>query len=299
MTAPPAPRAPDPAALAAPLLLDGAMGTALQGRGLPADAVPEGWVLARPDEVERVHAEHAAAGARVVLTCTFNAASPRLAARLDPARLEELCAEAVRLARRGAPAALVAGDLGPTGLFGPGRAPPPDDEVLAAYARPARALARAGADLLWVESQWDLAEARLALAAARGAGIPAAVTFTPREERGRLRAPDGTAVEALLEGAAAAGAIAVGVNCLFASPALAALAAWARAGLRVPLAAKPSPGLPGAVLGPDAFAAALRPALDAGLGMVGGCCGATAAHVAALGAALEAVRGAPSRSPRA
>lgn len=271
---------------ARPTLLDGAMGTALVARGLPGGALPEEWLLSRPEEVARVHAEHRAAGAAVVLTCTFNVAAPRLEARLGPGRVEALCAAAVRLARRAAPGARVAGDLGPTGLFGPGRPPADPAEVGDRAARAARALAAAGADLIWLESHWDLPEARLALAAARRTGLPVAVTFALIEEAGRLRAPDGTPAEALLEAARADGAAAVGVNCVPAVPALEALAAWGSRALDVPVVAKPSPGLPGHVLDPGPFAAALRPALRAGLAGVGGCCGAGGAHLRAIAATL-------------
>jgi 5-methyltetrahydrofolate--homocysteine methyltransferase len=267
-------------------LLDGAMGTALLARGLPDGALPEEWVLSRPTEVAAVHAGHAAAGARVVLTNTFNAAAPRLEARLAPAEIETACRAAVRLARGAAPGAKVAGCLGPTGLAGPGRTPPGDAALRARYDRPARALAAAGADLLWIETQWDLAEARAALAAARGAGLGAVITFALREVGGGLEAPDGTPAPALLAAAAAAGALATGVNCVAPGAALARLAAWARDGLPVPLVAKPSPGLPGAVAAPAAFADAVRPALRQGLAIVGGCCGATAAHLRALGDVL-------------
>uniref|UniRef100_UPI001F567606 homocysteine S-methyltransferase family protein n=1 Tax=Anaeromyxobacter oryzisoli TaxID=2925408 RepID=UPI001F567606 len=105
-----------------PTLLDGAMGTALLARGLPAGALPETWLRSRPEELARVHAEHAAAGARVILTCTFNAAAPRLAAALPGVELAPLCRTAVALARRAAPGAAIAGDLGPTGLVAPGGA---------------------------------------------------------------------------------------------------------------------------------------------------------------------------------
>ncbi|ACG73290.1 homocysteine S-methyltransferase [Anaeromyxobacter sp. K] len=273
-----------------PTLLDGAMGTALLAGGLPAGALPEAWVLERPEAIAAVHAAHAAAGAQVVLTCTFNAAGPRLDPLVPPDRVGALCAAAVRLARRAAPGARVAGDLGPTALYGPGRPPPDGAAVRARYARAAGALAAAGADLLWAESQWDLAEARLALDAARAAGLPVVVTFALRAEAGRLAAPDGTPAEALLEAVADAGAAAAGVNCVPPGPALAALAAWAARRLAVRFVAKPSPGLPGEVLGPDAFAEALRPAVQAGLGVAGGCCGAGPGHLAALRRLLAAAR---------
>lgn len=265
-----------------PVLLDGAMGTALLDRGLPADALPEEWLLSRPEEIAAVHAAHAAAGAGILLTCTFNLAAPRLDARLAPERRLGLAAAAVRLARAAGPRPRVAGDLGPSGLYGPGRAPPDATELRLRYASAAAALAAAGVDLLWLESQWDLAEARLALLAARRTGLPVAVTFALGEVDGRLGAPDGTPAEELLAAVEAGGAAAAGVNCVAPGAALADLTAWARGALGVPFVAKPSPGLPGAVLPPGEFAEALRPVLSAGLAGLGGCCGATAEHLRAL-----------------
>lgn len=277
------------------VLLDAATGTALQARGLPPDALPDEWVLARPDEVEAVHAAHAAAGARVVLACTFNAASDRLEARLSPAERDAIPAAAIALARRAAPAAKVAGSLGATGL--------PSDEAGPRFARAAGLVARAGADLAWLETLWDAGEARAALAGARGAGLPVVVTLTGREEAGRLVLLDGAPLEPVLAALAAEGAAAVGVNCVFAGAGLAALARWAAGALPVPLVLKPSPGLPGEVLPPEAFAAAVRPAVDAaaatgagGPGLwLGGCCGATAAHLAALGGLRPAQAGPAAR----
>lgn len=273
--------------LAGPILLDGGMGTALLARGLPAGAFPEEWILSRPEEISAVHAEHAAAGARVLLTCTFSCASVRLASRVDPARVEALCGWAERLARTAALGGLVAGALGPCGL------PPPDTaagraRVEARYARPIAALAAAGVDLLWIESQRDLGESLAALAAARRAGLPSVVTFAFVESEGRFRTPGGAPAEDCLGAAADAGAAAAGVNCVFAGAPLDALAAWAASRLAVPFVAKPSPGLPGEVLSPRAFAAALRPAIAAGAPLAGGCCGATGEHLRAVGEIVAA-----------
>lgn len=265
------------------ILLDGAMGTALLARGLPAEAFPEEWVLGRPEEVGAVHAEHAAAGAELLLTCTFNLAAPRLERRLDAATRAEAAARAVALARGAAPGRRVAGALGPTGLAGADAG-----DLEARYAAAAAALVRAGADLLWLETQYALAEARDALRAARATGAPVVVTFTPREAAGTLRLPDGTPVEACLAAVAEDGAAAAGVNCVEPGPALAALAAWAQGRLPVPFVAKPAAGLPGAVRSPRAFAAAFRPALLAGVGLGGGCCGATGDHLRALAEAWSA-----------
>ncbi len=273
-----------------PTLLDAAMGTALLARGLPDGTPPEAWLGARPAEIARVHAAHASAGARVLLTCTFGCASPRVESAIGAEAVPAACAEAVRLARgAGGSGVLIAGAVGPTGLVSPTPTPTSTPAALRArYAVPFRALADAGADLLWIESQWDLDEARAALAAARETGLPAVVTFTFAEAAGRFRAPGGAGAEACLAAVAAEGALAAGVNCVFAGDALTALAGWARAHLPVPFVAKPSPGLPGAVLPPDAFAKALRPAVEAGLRIAGGCCGATADHLRALAPLVSA-----------
>jgi 5-methyltetrahydrofolate--homocysteine methyltransferase len=276
--------------LEGPILLDGGMGTALIGRGLPAGALPEEWILSRPEDISAVHAGHAAAGARILLTATFNCSGPRLDARVDPARIEALCGWAERLARGAARGGLVAGSVGPTGLvppLGPGAA---ESELRARHARPLSALAAAGVDLLWVEGLYDLGELRAALAAARPTGLPAVVTFGFPEREGRLTPPGGVEAVELFLAAQAEGAAAAGVNCAFPGPALDALVAAVVPRLRIPFVLKPSPGLPGALLAPDAFAEALRPSLDLGVRLVGGCCGAGPEHLRAIGALLAGPR---------
>jgi len=263
------------------------MGTALLARGLPPGALPEEWILARPEEIAAVHASHAGAGAGIVLTCTFTVAAPRLEPRLGPGCIEDLCARAVRNARGAAPGARVAGAVGPTGLappLGPGA---PEAALADRYARALGALAAAGADLLWIESQHDLAEARAALRASRATGLAAVITFGFPERDGRLAAPDGAGTLEWLRALEGDGALAAGLNCVFPGPALDAAIEEAAPRIRIPLVLKPSPGLPGAVLGPAEFAAALRPALAAGVRLAGGCCGAWPEHLRALGNQLR------------
>jgi 5-methyltetrahydrofolate--homocysteine methyltransferase len=272
-------------ALDGPTLLDGAMATSLLARGLPEGTPPEEWVFSRPEEIEAIHAAHAEAGARVLLTCTFSCAAPRFAGRIEPARLAALCDRAVRLARKES-GPLVAGALGPTGLSPPLGAGADASKLARHYAPPFEALAEAGADLLWLETQHDLGEALAALGAARATGLGTVVTFTFVERDGAFRTPGGGDPLSWLTAAEAAGASAVGVNCVFPGRALCALARVAVPRLGVPFVAKPSPGLPGAVLSAEAFAQALLPALEAGVRVAGGCCGAGPEHLRALGAAL-------------
>jgi 5-methyltetrahydrofolate--homocysteine methyltransferase len=258
-------------------LLDGGMGTALLEAGLPAGALPERWVLERPAEVTRVHRAHALAGARILLTCTFNLASPRLRESGVETSVEELAARAVLLARAAAPGVRVAGAAGPGGR--PGTDAP--GELAEWHGRAFRALARAGADLLWTESHWDLAEARAALAAARATGKPAVATLTFREEGGALVAASGEEALECLIALAGDGALAVGANCSLPGAPLAALFERAAARLEVPLVAKPSAGLPGSLVGPDAFASWLGDLARAGARWLGGCCGCGSAHLRA------------------
>jgi 5-methyltetrahydrofolate--homocysteine methyltransferase len=255
------------ASMRTPLVLDGAMGTSLLSRGLAPAALAEDWLLERPEEIAAVHAEHVAAGAQIVLTCTFNLASPRRGDR----SVEHLANRAVALAR--ASGARVAGAVGPAAAAG---------ADLARWCAPAlEALAGAGVDLLWAETQWDLAEARATLQRARRCEVPVVITLSFTEgEPPRL--PGGGLVADALLVLAGDGAAAVGVNCVAPSSTLARLIADVAPRLGLPLVVKPSPGLPGAVLAPGEFARRVSRLVDAGAAWVGGCCGAGAAHVAAI-----------------
>jgi 5-methyltetrahydrofolate--homocysteine methyltransferase len=260
-------------------LLYGGMGTALLARGLEAGLLPEHWVVARPWEVEAVHRGHLAAGAEVLLTCTFNLARLDLAAPgLDAG---EVARRAVGLARA-AGARLVAGCVGATGF------PAPDPAGQAArHGGAFRALAAAGVDLLWSETQLSLAEARAALAAGRGTGLPVVATAFFQPAPGGLASPDGTPALPFLEALWREGAAAVGVNCVTPDDALVALVGEAAARLPIPLVVKPNAGLPGAPLGPEAFAAGAARTCRAGASLAGGCCGAGPAHLRALRTALR------------
>ncbi|MEY2668264.1 MAG: hypothetical protein RJA59_902, partial [Pseudomonadota bacterium] len=243
------------------LRLDGAMGTALLGRGLPAGTLPEAWVVERPWEVEAVHRGHVAAGAELLLTCTFNLARlDDVAPSLDPV---EVARRAVTLARSAGPRA-VAGCAGPTGLVRPGTRSPSPVAIAERYERAFRALAAAGADLLWLETQLDLGEARAALAAGRRTGLPVVVTAFLVPGPGGMAALDGSPGEEFLRALWREGAAAVGVNCVRPDAALVRLVAATRVAVPVPIAVKPDAGLPGDPVGTAAFAAGVAAAVRAG-----------------------------------
>lgn len=279
-----------------PVLLDGAMGTLLQDRGLEDGAPGELWNLENPDAVRAAHVAYAEAGARLLTTNTFGGTRPRLDMHGLGDRVGEVNRTAAHLARLVADqrGLLVAGDLGPTGeLLAPlGTLAP--EEAQALFAEQLTALVEGGIDLVLVETLSDLGEADAALAAARevAPGLPVAVTLSfDSNLRTMMGVRPGDAVAHL----AAAGADAAGANCGRGPEEMEIIATEmvpARTGDLL-LIAQSNAGLP-QVVGDhfeydattgDLAAHATRLA-ELGIDLVGGCCGSTPAHIAAMGATL-------------
>lgn len=282
------------------VVADGAMGTSLMAAGLPAGVAPDLWNLDPAGEmhVRATHRAHRAAGAGILLTNTFGASPIRL--RLtdggDAAALTAaICAAGVALARAEAAGALVAGSIGPTGAL----LEPYGDlgvaDATAAFAVQARALAEAGVDVAWIETMSDLTEALAALDAVRSVApdLPVVVTLAFEGARTMMGvAPDHAARQL-----AARGVAAVGANCGGGHESVErAIAGMHAAVPDIPLVAKANAGMPAA--GPDGrpsfpgtptdAAAHARRVVALGASVVGGCCGSTADHVAAIAEALRA-----------
>jgi len=259
------------------LLLDGAMGSELAARGVESGPTCAACAT-HPQIVEAIHLDYLRAGARVILTNTFDANPPSLARHGFEGRLEEFCRAAVECARRaverhakerGAKPAecLVAGDIGPTGEFLEPLGDLSFHDAERLFARVAGLLAQAGADFIMLETFSAIDECTAALrGAAESSGLPvaASMTFspTPSGPRTMMGASPKQAAEAL----AAAGAAAIGANCGSLEPAAfdAVLAEMSGPGL--PLLAEPNAGLPQLVkgetvfpLGPDEYAAQVAP----------------------------------------
>ncbi len=281
------------------LLLDGGMGSELMRRGFTAGGSPEEWNVTRPDEVAAIHRAYFAAGSDIVNTNTFGGSRLKLDAYGMGPRAVELNTAGARLAiavrDREFPGRLVAGDIGPCGhLLAPMGAAEPG-EVAAAFGEQAQALVAAGVDLINIETMFDLAEARLAVEAARGAAggrpVLASMAFKPAAKgyRTMMGVDPATAVDALR----AAGATMVGCNCEVTAEVMADLVpqlAELNGGVTC---AQPNAGQPRLEDGvtvydetPEHFAAIVAAFAGAGAGIVGGCCGTTPAFIAALAAAL-------------
>jgi methionine synthase / methylenetetrahydrofolate reductase (NADH) len=278
-----------------PLLADGAMGTLLFSRGIPQRAVLDELVATRPDLIGAIHREYLAAGADIIETATFGANRFRLA----PFGLAD---DAPRLNRRGAQLAreardvagrdvLVAGSVGPLG-------PPTrdvvhlaDDRVREAYREVIDGLLEGGVDLFWFETFSMLDHLAIAIEEARRAAsdVPIVALLTFGED---AALPDGMSPAQAAAALDPHDADLLGVNC-GAGPVgcLEALASMGDAG-RVIL---PNAGLPQRIegqfvyaAGPEYFGRMVGDMVGAGASVVGGCCGTTPEHIAAMRASLDA-----------
>lgn len=273
------------------VLLDGAMGTQLQARGLAPGELPETWNLTRPEDVQAIHEAYLAAGADVVTTNTFGANALKYGE--DAAAVVRAGVEIARAAVRRAGRGLVALDLGPTA----GSCGRMATWTLRTRSRSTRRRRRpgraAGADLALVETMSDAYELKAAVLAAKEAGLPVLATVTLDETGRLLSGADVQVVAALLEGL---GVMAMGMNCGLGPREMFRQMAALRAATDLPLLVQPNAGLPreeGGVahydVSPEEFAAAMAEICGAGAWMVGGCCGTTPAHIAAMAAACREI----------
>jgi 5-methyltetrahydrofolate--homocysteine methyltransferase len=279
-----------------PILLDGGMGTLLQERGLEDGAPGELWNVDRPDVVRACHEEYAAAGARILTTNTFGGTRPRLQMHGLEDRVHELNRAGAELAREVADRydALVAGDLGPTGELMAPLGTLSSDDVQALFEEQLRGLAEGGIDLVLIETMSDLEEVRAAVAAARSVvpDVPVVATLSfDTNLRSMMGVRPADAVTAL----AAAGVDAVGANCGRGPDEMAVIAAQLASARPegVLLVAQSNAGLP-QVVGdhfeydgsPAVMAEHARELRDLGIDLIGGCCGSTPEHIAAINDAL-------------
>lgn len=279
-----------------PLLLDAAMGTELARRG--ADVSPPLWsgrsLSNAPALVRAIHAEAVAAGAEVLTANTFRTHARNLARAGSREEARALTRLAVALARAAGPDAFVAGSLSPLeDCYRPDLVP--DEDALAReHAAQAETLAEAGADLILVETMNAVRELVAAARAAARTGLPV-VASVVSDGAGRLLS--GETLEAVAEAVLSLPRPpdALGINCVPARRLGGDLARLAAAAPRIPLVAYANTGraldeaaaLFEEPIDPEPYAALAAAWVDRGARLVGGCCGTTAAHVAATAAALR------------
>jgi homocysteine S-methyltransferase len=290
-----------------PLLLDGAMGTQLFASGVPQRACLDELATRRPELVGAIHRAYVEAGADIIETATFGANRVRLGGyglAADAHRFNRRAAAVAREARDVAGReTLVAGSIGPLGAPTRDLLHLDDDAIRAAFREQIDGLLEGGVDLFILETFVDLEHLLIAIDEARAATaeLPIIAQLTFGED---LELADGTSPETAARTLVQAPVDAIGVNC-GAGPHACLDALEQLSGGSVPLTIVPNAGLPQRIEGQFVYAAgpayvgAMVPRmLAAGARIVGGCCGTTPEHIAAMRTALdEALPGAGSITP--
>jgi 5-methyltetrahydrofolate--homocysteine methyltransferase len=276
------------------LVADGATGTNYQRMGIEPGVAPEEWVFDEPDKVQELHRRFVEAGAQLVLTCTFGGSSLRLADERLAGRGPELNRRAVELARQAVgDGVLVAGSIGPTGHLADPLGPLTHDLAVATFGEQAQALAEGGVDLLVLETFFSLDEGLWAVEGIRGVtDLPLVVSYS--FDQG-TRTMMGLTPAQVVQAFAPLGVAAVGANCgksLVETDQIVDELLAAAGDL--PLWVKPNAGVPRVVgeevvydAGPEDMARHLAGYVAKGVRAVGGCCGTTPEHLAAIAAAVS------------
>jgi 5-methyltetrahydrofolate--homocysteine methyltransferase len=280
------------------LLADGATGSNLFEMGLVSGDAPELWNVDHPDRIKLLHQRFVDAGADIILTNTFGGTRYRLKLHKAEDRVHELNRAAAQLARSVADAAgrdvIVAGSMGPTGEILEPLGPLSAADARAAFAEQAVALAEGGADVLWIETLSSREEVEAAIEGAKSTGLPVVSTLS-FDTNGRTMmslTPAELAAIAREHHLAACGSnCGVGPSELVAS----ILNLSTAADPDMVLVAKANCGIPQYVNGairydgtPELMARYVDLAIDSGARIIGGCCGTSPEHLAAMRKALDA-----------
>ena len=279
-----------------PLLLDGGLGSLFIARGLEPGEAPEHWVLKHPDRVIAAHRSYVEAGSDLIHAVTFGGSAPKLHSAGLSGQCREVNAAAIELAREACAAeTLLAADIGPSGLMFPPMGTATARQLTEVFTEQIEAVAAAGADLVHIETMYDLREAEAAVAAAIAVGVPAFASMTFDRRRRGFFTIVGNRIGPSLNALADRGAIAVGMNCSVESEPMVAMVREAVAEVPIPILAQPNAGKPrvtatGVVYDatPEKFVTDLMAMVEAGVQAVGGCCGTTAEFIVAARAALDA-----------
>lgn len=267
------------------IFFDGGLGSLLQERGLKPGELPETWNLTRPEVLYDIHRAYLDAGADIILANTFGANG----FKYD--NLEEIVTAAIVNAKKAVAdsgrKAYVALDMGPTGKLLKPMGTLDFEECVSIYADVVRYGAKAGADLILIETMSDTYELKAAvLAAKENSNLPVVATVVFDEHHKMLTGATPEVVVAMLEGLRVD---AIGMNCGLGpkqmKPIFETMARYAS----IPLVITPNAGLPRSEngktvydVGPEEFAEDMEEIINMGAWMAGGCCGTTPAHIKAL-----------------
>ena len=273
------------------LVLDGATGTNLQKAGMPTGVCPEAWILEHPEVLVKLQMDYINAGSNIIYAPTFSGNRIKLEEYGWENDIESINERLVELSQKAVAKtgyrAYIAGNLTMTGmqLYPIGKLML--EELIEVYKEQIRCLVKAGVDLLVVETMMSLAEARAALIAAKETcDLPIIVSMTYNEDGRTLY---GTNPETAVVVLQSLGADAIGINCSTGPEEMIPLVERMKKYTNVPILAKPNAGMPELIDGetvyamtPEQFAEYGRRLVEAGAGIIGGCCGTTKEHITAL-----------------
>ena len=274
------------------LLTEGATGTNFQQMGLPPGVAPEDWVFDVPDRVRELHARFVRAGSEFALTCSFGANSARLADGPLSGRVRELNIRAAELAREVlGEDGLVGGAIGPTGQLVEPYGPLTREVCETAYAEQAQALVEGGVDVLVLETFFALEEALWAVDGIRGVTeLPLIISFSFDQGTRTMMGVSPADVVAAFQ---PFGVAAIGANCGRSLEDNDTVVHEFLQATTVPVWIKPNAGVPQVVgdsvvyeADPATLAAHIAGYARQGARIVGGCCGTTPEHIAAIAHAL-------------
>lgn len=279
------------------LVADGAVGTMLLERGLEAGDCPERMNLEQPEVLEEIARLYLEAGADIIQTNTFGASPLKLSQYSLRDRTEEINAEAVRAVREViGDRAYLSASCGPCGRVLKPYGDTSPGEVAEGFRRQMKALVLEGIDMICIETMIDLEEARLAIEASKSVSpftpVCATMTFDPTPKG--FFTIMGISIEQAAKGLANAGANIVGSNCGNGIENMIKIAAEFRKHTTLPLIIQSNAGLPemkgkGLVYPetPEFFAEGSRKLIECGANIIGGCCGTTPEHIAAIREAVD------------
>jgi 5-methyltetrahydrofolate--homocysteine methyltransferase len=282
------------------LISDGAMGTFLHAKGLVAGECPESWCISHPEVVKGIAEAYIAAGSDIVETNSFGSSSLRLEPYQLVGKVREFNLAAAALAREAiGNNGYVAASVGPTAQFVKqegGKATPA--QLYDCFKEQMMALAEGGADALCVETMSSLLEAVQAIRAAKeNTRLPVLCTFTFDAKPRGFFTMMGISPERAAREAVAAGADVVGANCGNGIARMIEITRMMRAAVpRVPIFVQANAGLPVVENGmtvfkesPEYMASRVEELVQAGANIIGGCCGTTPDHIAAIAKAARSL----------
>lgn len=270
------------------LFMDGATGSILLKRGMPAGVCNEAWIIDNPDELVKLQKEYADCGSDIILAPTFGANSETLKEHGLSDKTKEINKKLYKISKDANPNKLIAGDISMTGLMVEPLGSASFEELINVYKEQISALVDAGADILVIETIINLIDARAAIIAAKEVcNLPILVTMSFNENGMTIY---GTSPESAIITLQGLGADAVGVNCSAGPDTMLSIIEKMAKYSNVPFIVKPNAGLPKTDtnnntyydMKPDEFAHHFDKIMKLPVGLIGGCCGTSPDFINAL-----------------